>query len=115
MSRRPASILLEEMLSAMARIERYVAGIEHDAFMSDEKTSDAVVRNLEVLGEAAARLPENVRVSAPEVPWRRIVGLRNRIVHEYFGVDLEIVWEIVGNDLRALRPQLLELKNRHQD
>lgn len=101
MSPRPATILLDEMLGAIARIERYVAGLDRAGFISDEKTTDAVVRNLEVIGEAAARLPEDLRAGWPSVPWRRVIGLRNRIVHEYFGVDLEIVWDSAGRSARA--------------
>jgi uncharacterized protein with HEPN domain len=112
MSARPTSQLLDERLAAIARVERYVAGLDRSTFRADEKTADAVVRNLEVLGEAAARLPAGVRAGAPEIPWRQIVGLRNRVVHEYFGVDLEIVWEIVSRDLPELRPQLAALRKR---
>ena len=102
------------MLDAIARIERYGAGLDREAFLTDEKTADAVARNLEVLGEAAARLPEATRATVDEIPWRRIVGLRNRIVHEYFGIDLEIVWEIVTADLPDLQSQLTDLR-RQQD
>lgn len=112
MSRRPGSLLLDEMLAAIARIERYAADLDRAAFLADEKTADAVARNLEVLGEAAARLPQDIRSDARQIPWSRIVGLRNRIVHEYFGIDLEIVWEIVRRDLPALRNDLQELRRR---
>ena len=115
MSRRPVTLLLDEMLTAIGKIERYVEGLDRAAFLADERTGDAVVRNLEVIGEAAARLPEAFRASASDIPWRRIVGLRNRIVHEYFGIDLEIVWEIVRTDLPALRPQLAELHSRQAE
>jgi uncharacterized protein with HEPN domain len=70
-----------------------------DAFLADRKTIDAVVRNIEIIGEAGNMIPEDFRIQHPEIPWRRIRGMRNRIVHEYFGIDNEIVWNIVVNDL----------------
>ena len=69
-------------------------------------TIDAVVRNLEVLGEAARQMPEDFVAKHPEVPWRTIAGLRNRIVHDYFGLDLEIIWQIISQDLPPLKAQL---------
>jgi uncharacterized protein with HEPN domain len=97
------------MRERIERIEGFVAGLERDDFLHDAKTSDAVVRNLEIIGEAAARLPEEFRRSSPEVPWARIVGLRNRVVHAYFDVDLEIVWTIVSVELPALKERLSAL------
>jgi len=109
MSRRPARMLLEDILNRIARIERHVAGMDQEAFLLDDKTCDSVIRNLEVIGEAANRLPDDVRALQEEVPWRRIVGLRNRIVHEYFDVDLELVWEILRSELPELKTLLLAL------
>ena len=80
--------------------------MDHSAFLQDEKTVDAVVRNLEVLGEAARQIPDEFAAGHPDVPWRKITGLRNRIVHDYFGLDLEIIWQIVRNDLPSLRATL---------
>src|SRR6266568_6497063 len=95
MSRRATSLLIEDIWEAVEKIERYVSGLNHDAFVKDDKTVDSVVRNLEVIGEAANRVPENIRSQYPEITWRKIIGLRNRIVHDYFNIDVEIVWEIV--------------------
>jgi uncharacterized protein with HEPN domain len=108
-SERPANLLLADMREAADRIARYTASLDLQGFVKDEKTADAVVRNLEIIGEAANRLPEAVRASAPEVDWRGIVGLRNRVVHVYFGVDLQMVWEIARNDLPAFRTALTRL------
>ena len=109
MSRRPIRQLLEDIAERIRRIDRHMRGIDRDAFLADEKTSDSVVRNLEVIGEAAARLPTSFRDRHPEVPWRRIVGLRNRIVHAYFDVDLELVWAIVVRELPELEAQVISL------
>lgn len=111
MSRRSVRLLLDDMLEATERIERYVAGMDQPAFLADEKTSDAVVRNLEILGEAAAHVPDDFRASTSELEWPRIVGLRNRVVHGYFAVDLELVWRIVVSDLPALASRLRTLRD----
>ena len=103
MSRRATPLLVEDIWEAIEKIQRYVAGLDHDTFTKDDKTIDSVVRNLEIIGEAANRLPENFRAQHPEIEWRRIIGLRNRIVHDYFNIDVEIVWEIIRKDLPNLK------------
>ena len=82
------------------------------SFASDTRTVDAVVRNLEIIGEAATRIPEEFKAGHPEVPWRRVVGLRNRIVHEYFGVDIGIVWSVVSQDLPHLKSQIQDIADK---
>ena len=96
------------MLEAIARIERYTAGLDVASFISDEKSSDAVVRNLEIIGEAAAHLPSDFKNSVDKIDWEKVVGLRNRIVHGYFAVDLELVWAIVSSDIPPLGRSLKE-------
>ncbi len=93
---------LDDILSAIAKIKRYVEGMDYDLFRGDGKTQDAVVRNLEVIGEAARALPEEVKASASGVDWRKLIGLRNVLIHEYFGISLPIVWDIVANRLDEL-------------
>ncbi|MGB9605853.1 MAG: DUF86 domain-containing protein [Bryobacteraceae bacterium] len=115
MSRRPVRTLLEDMLVRIGRIERYVIGFDRAAFIHDEKTGDSVVRNLEVIGEAANRLPPEFRQHHAHIPWGRIIGLRHRIVHAYFDVDLELVWEIVCNELPNLKVELRSLLERLED
>ena len=106
MSRRSAPLLLEDIGEAVEKIERYVAGLNHDAFVSDDKTVDSVVRNLEIIGEAANRIPKDFRTRHSEIDWHKIIGLRNRIVHDYFNIDVEIVWEIVQKDLPIFKAKL---------
>jgi len=115
MSRRSPHRLLADVLERIERIERHIAGMERDTFLSDEKTTDAVVRSLEVIGEAANRLPPDFREQHAEIPWGRIVGLRNRVIHAYFEVDLELVWEIVGGELRDLKSQVTSLLKDEAD
>ncbi len=88
----------------------YTRDMSFDQFKSDSKTVDAVIRNFEVIGEAANRLTENYKNNNPEIEWSHLRGFRNRIVHEYFGIDLEIVWHIIEENL----PELLTvLKNKY--
>ncbi len=90
MSKRSLELLVEDIWESLEKIERYIESMTQDNFQSDEKTTDAVVRNLEIIGEAAGRLPEDFTNQHSEIEWVKILGLRNRIVHEYFGVDLDI-------------------------
>jgi len=109
MPERSPDLLIADMLAAVRKIERFTSGMDQDQFRHDEKTVDAVVRNLEVLGEAARRVPEDFASRYSEVPWRQIAGLRNRIVHDYFGLDLEIIWQVIRHDLRQLQAKLESL------
>jgi uncharacterized protein with HEPN domain len=110
MSRREPSLLLDDVRVACGKIGRYLAGLDQAAFLADEKTIDAVVRNLEIVGEAVKQLPAEFKERHPHVPWRQIAGLRNRIVHDYVGVDLEIVWHVSQKALPDFLLQIRELK-----
>ena len=109
MPKRDLDLLVQDMLEAARKVELYIAGLDHAAFLRDEKTIDAVVRNLEVLGEAARQLPGDFTSLHSHIPWIQISGLRNRIVHDYFGLDLEIIWQIIQHDLPPLKAQLEKL------
>jgi uncharacterized protein with HEPN domain len=109
MSKRHWRLLVEDILECIGRIEHYVAGLQLDAFKASQITVDATVRNLEVIGEASRNIPEDVKEAHPELEWAKIVGLRNRVVHEYFGVDLDIIWRIITDELPALKAQMRKL------
>lgn len=111
MSKRSPELLLEDILEAIEKIERFTVGYSKEQFESDAKTADAVIRNLEIIGEAANRIPEDFQNKHSDVAWNQIIGLRHRIVHDYFGIDLEIIWSILKNDLPTLKMLLLN-KNR---
>ena len=96
-------LYLDDMLEAIGRIQVYTADTDEAAFARDLKTQDAVVRNLEVIGEAARNLPDQMKAGAPEIDWRKIVGLRNILIHEYFGISTPILWDIIQNKLGTLR------------
>ena len=93
---------IDDILTAVARIRAYVQGMSYDAFRADGRTQDAVVRNLEVIGEAARTLPDEVKADASNVEWRKLVGLRNLLIHEYFGISLPIIWDIITTKLDNL-------------
>ncbi len=112
MSRRPVELLIEDIQEAIDKIERYVSGLDHDAFTKDEKTVDSVIRNLEIIGEAANRLPEVFKTRQSHIEWHKIVGLRHRIVHDYFGIDIEIIWHIIQKDLLELKFKLAHSPRR---
>lgn len=111
MSKRPVRLLIEDIWEAIEKIERYTKGMTQKAFFGDEKTADAVVRNLEIMGEAAGRLQADLKVRYTNIEWGKIVGLRHRIVHAYFGVDLEIIWQIIQNDLPVLKSEISHVRN----
>jgi uncharacterized protein with HEPN domain len=108
---RDYKVYLEDILHAITRIREYTAGFSSGAFAADAKTFDAVVRNLEVIGEAAKAVPEMIRSEHPEVDWKKTVGLRNILIHHYFGVDAEIIWDIIQNKLPALEGQIRAIEN----
>ena len=107
---------LEDMLEAIGRIEEFVQGMDLVAFLEDRRTSDAVVRNLEIVGEAARNVPDDVASRHPGVPWKRARQMRNVLVHAYFGVDLPTVWKTIHDDLPPLKAQLNDvLRNTEGD
>jgi len=109
MSKRPIDLLLSDIRQSIDRIEQYIKNLSFDAFSDDRKSVDAVVRNLEIIGEAANRLPDEFKEKYSEIEWHKVVGLRHRIVHEYFGVDLEIIWQILHKDLPELKEKIVQI------
>jgi uncharacterized protein with HEPN domain len=106
-SRDPAYV--EHMLEAIARIERYVGRKRRAGFLGDALLQDAVIRNIEIIGEAASRLSSEFSAQHTEIPWREIVGMRHRLIHGYLKVNIDSVWAVVERDLPALAPRLSAL------
>ncbi len=103
---------VEDMIDFCGRVRDYTAGLDQVAFVTSPMPYDATLRNLELIGEAATQIPESVRDAHPEIPWRSIIGTRNRLIHGYLGIDNDIVWDIVCNDVPALLVALRELLER---
>ena len=99
-------VYLEDILEAAGAAREFVTGMGKDELNKDRRTRDAVVRNLEIIGEAVKKLPPQTKRSHPEVEWKKIAGLRDILVHDYFGIDMDIVWDVVQNKLPALTEQV---------
>jgi uncharacterized protein with HEPN domain len=102
MSKREIKLLLEDILEAARKILSYTLDMDFNEFINDEKTVDAVVRNFEIIGEAASRIPADFKSVHTGIDWRRIIGFCNRIIHEYFGIDYKMVWKIKEDDVSLL-------------
>lgn len=98
---------LEDILEAMEKAQQFIAGMGLDTFSKDAKTHFAVFRALEIIGEATKQIPPAVRRRHPSLPWKRMAGMRDRLIHGYFGVDLEIVWETATRLVPELKPQIV--------
>lgn len=99
-------LFLQDILEAIHNARTYVAGISLDAFLADRKTIDAVIRSLEVIGEATKNVPDEIRSKYPHVEWKRLAGLRDILIHKYFGLSLEVIWDIVQNRTVILQQQI---------
>ena len=96
----------DDILTSIDRISEYTQAYDLAAFKRDYKTVDAVIRNFEIIGEAAKNIPDEIKEQHPEVPWNEMYSLRNRISHAYFGIDYEIIWDIIANYLPENRSQI---------
>jgi uncharacterized protein with HEPN domain len=96
-------LYLEDISSACAKIESYIGGIEAPGFLPDTVVFDAVLQNLMVIGEAAKRVPEDIRTKMPSVPWRALAGLRDVVAHGYFSLDADLVWDVAKNKAPILK------------
>ncbi len=110
MSKRSDALLIQDITEAADKIEAYTHSLDFDQFYNDSKTVDAVIRNFEIIGEAANRLTEVFKEQHPEIEWHKIRGFRNRIVHDYIDIDYEVVWQIKITYLPVLIKQLRDIQ-----
>jgi uncharacterized protein with HEPN domain len=106
---RDYKVYLEDILEASRKIRDYSSGLTFADFAKDPKTLDAVVRNLEVIGEATKKIPESIRTRHTAIDWKKIAGLRDILIHEYFGVDVEVIWDILQNKLPVVEKQIQDI------
>lgn len=101
--KRDVSLYIQDILQNMGDAEEFVRGMSYEQFVGDKKTFNAVVRAVEVVGEASKHIPDNVRRRYPDVPWKEMAGMRDKVIHMYFGVDHEAVWLVVRERIPALK------------
>jgi uncharacterized protein with HEPN domain len=100
---------LGHILESIEKIERFAEGLDKDEFLGNDLVLDAVVRNIEIIGEAAKNLPKEFKTTHAEIPWKEIAGMRDRIAHFYFGIDFEIVWDTIQKDIPELKEKITSL------
>lgn len=106
---RPWQFYVEDMIDFCERVLSYTVGMDQSSFVNNELVYDATLRNIELIGEAATRIPQHIRQAHSEIPWRAIIGARNRIIHFYIGIDNDTLWSIITDDIPALLPHLRAL------
>jgi uncharacterized protein with HEPN domain len=115
MARRSSVLLLEDMLECIEAIKGFISQLSLEEVLNSRLHKDAIIRNLEVLGEAANQLPSYVHEQAPSIPWRQMIGLRNRLIHEYHGVNWDILIPTILEELPTLQQELSNLLHRTQE
>ena len=108
--RREWHLYLDDMINFAGKVLTYTNGLDQAAFLASSLTYDATLRNLELIGESATHIPDDVRTAHPEIPWRMIIATRNRLIHGYLGIDNDTLWSIISDDVADLVPRLQALK-----
>lgn len=108
--KRDLGLYLDDILDCIEKIQLHTSGITEKQFYENVLVEDAVVRRLEIIGEAAKHIPPRIRGRHPNIPWQDIVGMRNRLVHEYFGIQLRRAWKVAQEDLKQLKETILQIK-----
>ena len=106
---RDYTLYLKDILAAIESIEGFIAGLDLDTFQTDDKTTSAVMRKLEIMGEAVKQLPEEIRQEHSQVPWKEIAGMRDKLIHFYFGIDYPLVWNAITERLPQVKQEIQKL------
>ncbi len=114
MSKRKPDVYLQDILESIEHIQKFLDGVSEDEFYENVEKQDAVLRRLEIIGEAVKHLPEEIREDHPDIPWRQIAGMRDIIIHEYFGVTLNMVWIVATDDILDLKTKVEEIIKSNQ-
>ncbi|KJU84770.1 protein containing DUF86 [Candidatus Magnetobacterium bavaricum] len=112
--RRDYRLYIEDILTATVKIQRFIGTISFDEFLHDDRTYDAVIRNLEIIGEASRHIPQDVKDKYPVVEWKNVYLFRNVLAHEYFGIDNQLLWDIIQNRLPELRNEIQSILEKEQ-
>lgn len=103
-------VYIDDMLDAIKKGMSFVEDISFSKFKEDDKTQFAVIRAIEIIGEASKKIPNEIKVQYKEVPWKEISGMRDKLIHDYIGIDIEVVWKTVEEDLHSIKPLLVQMK-----
>ena len=109
MKKRDVRVFLEDILESIEKIEEYTTDINEEEFYENTFVQDAVIRRLEIIGEAVKNIPDDFRVKFPDIPWRQIAGMRDVLIHAYFGVNLRRVWKVIKEDIPELKLKILKI------
>lgn len=107
--KRDYRLYLDDILEAIAKIEKYTGGTSLEYFRKDDKTVDAVIRNFTIIGEAAKHIPQNIKKKYPDIPWKEMAGMRDKLIHEYFGIKYDVLWKTIKERLPEVRILLEEV------
>lgn len=110
-NKRDYNLYLADIGECIINIEQYTKNLTFEKFKNNRMVIDAVVRNIEIIGEATNNIPAKIKTEYPDVPWNKIIGMRNKVIHEYFGVDVKILWETIQNRIPELKKELSKIKS----
>jgi len=107
--KRDYSLFVKDIIRAMELIEEFVADISLEKFKADDKTSSAVIRKFEIIGEAVKQIPQKIKDEYKDIRWKSMAGMRDRLIHAYFGIDFDLVWAAIKNEIPTLKPKLKKI------
>jgi uncharacterized protein with HEPN domain len=110
--KKDAKIILEHILESINLIEGYIQDKKKTDFLKSKQLQDAIIRRIEIIGEAVKNIPDDIKEEYRDIPWRNIIGMRDILIHQYFGVDLELTWKVIKDNIPELKKQIISIKNK---